>query len=170
MAIIKMDMNQWTRYIGKLEHEFVPAVVRGMQSGAQRLIPELHKRTRAAPPASPRGTVGAFDTGAYLAGWRTVPLLNGAKVFNVRPYSPVIERGRRPSPVGRDGIRNLEAWVHRKLKLSGNETRSAAFAIAQTLKQRRLKPRKVLTGDEEALIKIVEAEVMHELDLVLGQR
>ncbi len=167
--IIKMDMNQWTSYMGKLEHRFMPAMVRGIQAGAARLLPELHNRTRQASPASERGTPGALDTGLYLAGWRSAPLLNGAMVYNVRPYSPVIERGRRPAPVGRGGIRNLEAWVHRKLKLSGSEARAAAFAIAQTLKKRKLKPRKVLTGDEDALIKIVEEEVMHELDLELGR-
>ena len=63
------------------------------------------------------------------------------------------------------GIRNLEAWAKRKLQLSPAEARSAAWAIAKTLKERGLEGRKVLTGDEKGLIELVEKELMHELNL-----
>ncbi len=168
--IVKVSMKQWNTHMQQLGSRFMPAAQRGIVSGAARCIPFLQKRTMMAPPASDRGTKGAVDTGLYKAGWRTAPVANGAKVFNVRPQSGVIDYGRRPAPVGRDGIRNLEAWVRRKLKLTGGEARTAAWAIAKTLAKRPLKARKVLSGGEKEMVKIVEGEIERELDVELGRR
>lgn len=167
--IIRMDPQQWSRYMGELAQRFQPAMQRGIVAGAQKCIPILQAATRNAPPASDNGTRGAFDTGIYLSAWRATPISNGAMVFNSRPQAGVIDYGRRPSPVGRDGIRNLTAWAHRKLQLSDAEARSAAWAIAKTLEKRPLKARKVMTGSEAKMIEAVESEITHELDVELNR-
>lgn len=167
--VIKIDVSQWADHLEKLGQRFRPAMLRGMNAGAMRCIPILHNATAQAPPASPNGTIGAFDTGLYKAAWRSASINNGAKVFNMRSYSGVIEHGRRPYPVSKAGIRNLEGWAKRKLKLSGKEAKSAAWAIAKTLAKRPLKARRVMIGSEEKMIEAVEKEVLHELDLELGR-
>ena len=167
--IIKMDPKQFANYLGDLGTRFNPAMQRGLQAGAQRCIPILQTATRSAPPASPRGSTGAFDTGIYLASWRASPVPNGALVHNFQPYSPVIETGRRASPVGRSGIRNLEAWAKRKLQLNPAEARNAAWAIAKTLEKRPLWARKVMDSSEPKMIDAVMDEITHELDLELGR-
>lgn len=146
---------------------FRPAMLRGMSAGAQRCIPVLQTATMHAPAASPRGTPGAVDTGLYKAAWRSAPMPNGAKVFNMRPYSGVIESGRRASAVGKEGIRNLEGWVRRNLKVSGKDARDAAWAIAKTLEKRPLEARRVVADSEKKMIEVVEKEILHELDLEL---
>lgn len=166
---IKMSPREWADYIEDLELRFKPAMYRGIVSGAARCIPILHKHTRTARAASPRGSVGAFDTGQYQASWRSSPVANGARVYNLRPYSGVIEDGRRPSSLGREGIDNLEAWAKRKLKLSPAEARNAAWAIAQTLKERPLLARKVMGNAEDEMIDAVVKEITRELDLELGR-
>ena len=167
--VIKMNMHQWSDHLRQLGSRFQPAMTRGMIAGAMRCIPILQTATMQAPPASPRGTSGAVDTGLYQAAWRSAPMPNGAKVFNMRPYAGVIEGGRRPYPVGREGMRNLEAWVHRKLKISGKAARDAAWAIAKTLEKRPLEARRVMSGSEDKMIEAVEKEILHELDLELGK-
>lgn len=165
MASTKITTKQFAEYMGKLGASWRPAMLRGTLAGAARTIPWLMQRTALAPPASPRGTPGAVNLGLYKAAWRSAPLPNGARVFNTQPYSSIIERGRRPSHVGRSGIRNLEGWARRKLRLSAEEAKSAAWAIAKTLAKRKLQAREVLTGDEKGLVELVEKEILHELDL-----
>lgn len=168
MAVkVKIDAAQFADHMKKLAGRFYPAMLRGVEAGALRTIPHLQRRTREAPPASPSGTQGAFNLGLYHAGWRSAPLPNGARVFNVQPYSPIVEYGRRPSPVGRAGIRNLEGWARRKLKLPATEAKAAAWAIAKTLEKRELKAREVMTGDQAGMVELVEREIMHELDAEL---
>lgn len=167
--VVKVNMNQWAKHLEELGERFMPAMQRGAMAGAARCIPILHTATINARPASPRGGVGAFDTGLYKAAWRSGPVTNGARVFNTRPYSPVIEGGRRASPMGREGIRNLQAWAKRKLKLSDKEARDAAWAIAKTQEKRPLEARRVMNDVERKMIKTVEAEITHELDVELGR-
>ena len=165
--VIKMSMKQWTKYIEDLGERFVPAMKRGMVSGAARCIPILHDATVRARPASPNGKEGAVDTGIYKAAWRSSSTSTGSKVFNTSAPSPIVEGGRRASAVGRDGIRNLEGWAKRKLRLNAKEAKDAAWAIAKTLKDRPLRKREVMGGSEDKMIKAVEAEITHELDVEL---
>ena len=162
-----MDMHQWSDWMARLGTSFEPAMLRGVRAGALRCIPLLQKRTSYAPPASEGGSQGAVDTGLYKAAWKTTPLPNGARVFNDRPASPVIDYGRRPSPVSSEGRRNLTAWAKRKLKLSADEARAVAWAIAQTLKKRPLRARRVMSGAIKEMTKLVQEEITHELDLEL---
>ncbi len=165
MASTKITTKQFAKYMGQLGAQWRPALIRGTVAGAARTIPWLMQRTMMAPPASPRGMPGALNTGLYKAAWRSAPLPNGARVFNTQPYSSIIEYGRRPAHVGRAGIRNLEGWARRKLQLSAEEAKSAAWAIAKTLAKRKLEAREVLTGDEKGLIELVEKEILHELEI-----
>jgi hypothetical protein len=168
-VVVKMSFKQWADYMSDLGERFEPAVMRGVRAGALRCIPRLQQRTSHAPPASPGGTSGALDTGLYKAAWKTGSLPNGASVFNDRPYAGVIDYGRRPAPVSRGGVRNLEAWAKRKLKLGQAQARAAAWAIAKKLEKRPLLARKVLSGDLDGLVKLVEEEILHELDVELGR-
>ena len=170
MTTSVMNVNQFARYAKKLGTDFMPAVKRGMLSGALRAIPTLQERTRSAPPASPRGKMGAFDTGAYHAAWKSEVIANGVSLRNARPYAGVIEYGRRPAPVSVEGMKTLEGWAKRKLGVSGAEARAAAFAIAQSMRTRPLAARKVITDGLTRITKLIEDEVRSELDKLLKAR
>lgn len=167
--VIKTDIDDWAGWLKRLGTRLEPALIRGIMAGGQRCLPLLQDSTRMAPPASTRGRTGAIDTGLYLAAWATSPIEKGVRVFNSRPYSGVIESGRRPSAVSREGIRNIKGWAKRKLQLSDAEAESAAWAIASTLREKQLVPRKVMTSIEENMIEAVEAELLHELDVELAR-
>jgi len=175
--VVKMDMNQWYQHMKQLGSRFMPAAERGVFSGAMRCIPHLQKRTTLARAASPRGGSGAVDTGLYKAGWRASPIPRGARLFNLRPYSGAIEYGRRPAPVSREGVQKLRVWAKRNLNLNDKQAERAAYAIARSMTPRSkggggrsLRARKVLTGDEKGLIKIVEEEILRELDMELSRK
>lgn len=148
MASKTLTVRDFAQYLAKLRKNLKGhdgAVVRGIHAGVLRGIGILHAATVNAPPASPNGSTGAVDTGAYRQAWQHQLLPTGGRLFNTRPYAGVIERGRRrgakmPPP------RVLEAWARRKLGLSDEEAKSASFAIARAIKRRGLLPRRVLTG------------------------
>jgi len=161
-------MHQWSRHMQQLGRRFMPAAERGAVSGALRCIPHLQKRTALSR---------AVDTGLYKAAWKSSPIPGGARVFNSRPYSGIVEYGRRPAPVNRQGIRQLHTWAKRNLNLTDREAKRAAFAIARSMtptamggKGRKLRGRRVLTGDEMRLIAIVEEEILRELDRELARK
>lgn len=168
--VLNMGVAEWGRYMQRLGPRFMPAVLRGVRSGAQRCVGIMQTRTDLAIPASDHGTAGAVDTGLYKAAWQSAPLSNGAQVFNSRPYSAVIDFGRRAAVVGRAGITNLEQWAKRKLHLSGNEATSAAFAIAKTLEKRPLRAREVMTGGLDDMTKAVMSDVRVEVDRELWRK
>jgi len=172
MATVTIDMSasEWVGYVKKLGERLYPAAVRGVRAGALRCIPIMQTRTDFAPPASDHGSVGAFDTGLYKAAWQSSSLANGASVFNSRPYAAVIDYGRRAAAVSRAGIQNLEQWVHRKLNLSGDAAKAAAFAIAKTLEKRPLRAREVMSGGTDEMTDAVQAEVRVELDRELTRK
>jgi len=175
--VIKTNLAQWNQHMQQLGKRFIPAVERGTVSGAMRCIPHLQKRTSLAPPATTGGKKGAVDTGLYKMAWKSSPISGGARVYNPRPYSGTVEYGRRPAPVNRQGIRQLQTWAKRNLNLSDKEAKRAAFAIARKMSPtsmggggKKLLARKVLTGDEKGLIRIVEKEILYELDRELAKK
>lgn len=171
-----VNPGQWAAWMAKLGTEFMPAVQRGVVSGALRSVTVMYRRTAEAPPASARGSMGALDTGHYRQAWKAGALPNGAHVFNQRPYAGVIEHGRRAAFVGYQGIKNLQGWAHRKLQLSMDEARDAAFAIARTMSPspwgggRRLVGRDVMGGGIVEMTRVVLNEVMFELDRALRRK
>ena len=174
MATVTLNMTpaEWAAYMLRLGRNYMPAALRGVRSGAMRCVGIVQRRTDFAPPASGYDgrAIGAVDTGAYKAAWQTTPLPNGAQLHNSRPYAAVIEHGRRPAPVGKAGIQNLEQWAHRKLKLSGDAATSAAYAIAKTLHERPLRERSVMTGGLDAMETAARDEVQRELEKELTRK
>lgn len=149
------DWAAWQRRLGKA---FMPAALRGIQAGGLRCIPLLHQSTETAPPASPNGGTGAVDTRDYLRRWRTSPLPNGVEVFNDSPQAGVIESGRRPG-ARLPPSEILRPWARRKLGLSAEQAKGAAFAIARAIGARGLRARRVMARALPAMRKAVLAEV-----------
>lgn len=165
---VRMSMRQWLANMQALgATRFKQALERGALSAAMRSIPEMQSRALKANPASPRGSEGAFDTGRYNAAWRAGPLPGiGARLYNLQPYSAVVEHGRRVGKrVGRAGLRNLELWAQRKLGVSQQDAKSAAFAIARSITKRGLQGRKIMTGEGvlEKLQQFLTEEVNREI-------
>ena len=168
-VIVNITLEQFAKYTDDLAKNFMPTALRGIRAGALRAIPIVVRRTKQAPPASPHGTTGAFNTGLMAAGWRVENLPNGARLYNIRPYSGVVEAGRRAGKgIDKEGMRNLKMWTQRKLGLSGAEAESAAFAIMRTMKKRPLWARNIVKdGLEEISIAMLD-EIEHELMRALG--
>lgn len=165
---VKITPRQFSFWLaGLAEGKLQQAVKRGLVSGALRCVTVMQRRTEEAPPASPGGSVGAFDTGMYKAAWKSSETADGSRVFNSRPYAGVIEGGRRPSPVSREGQKQLAGWVRRKMGLSESEAKGVAYVIARKMKERPLQARNVLSGGVEEMTKVVMAEVDRELDKAL---
>ena len=155
------------KYLRNLQKNLVPAAVRGIHSGAARGVTVVQEAVTKAPPASPNGSVGAFNTGQYRAAWRWSKLPGGgATIFNGKKYAGIIEDGRRAGakPPPRAVIAK---WAQRKLGLTRKQAEAAAFPIARAIAKRGLRPRRVVASVASKLEAIVMTEVMHEVDLVI---
>lgn len=157
------------------------AVRRGLVSAAHRGVETVRLATLRAPPASPNGSRGAVNTGAYRRAWAGHASPPGAPMAatldNAMPYAGIIEHGMRPGKWV--PIEALTMWVLRKLrkKLRGNtaearrrDARGLAFVIARAIHRRGLQPRLVATNSNKALTRIARAEVRRELLLVAFRR
>lgn len=177
-------------YYRRLGKGYQRAIQRGMIKAGAQAITILHEKTETAPPASPRGSVGAFSDGTYKRGWKVSggPGPNSFRTFNTVPYAPIIEYGRRPggwSPRGgRRGrssggtsqyIQALSRWILRKglvgkLKPNGSRSRasqerqitSMAFAIAKSIANRGLQPRYVLTRSIRPIQEAIVKQIRQE--------
>ena len=167
---INVDLSKFAAEMDKLGGDLQRVIKRGLMSGAARALPILHRRSEEAAPASERGGIGAVDTGQYKAGWRSEPTSDGARIRNTKPYAAVIEGGRRPSGVSKEGRKNLEGWAKRKLGLLNTEAKAAAFLIARALAKRSLRPRNVLGGGIAEIVKGIVAELEHEIESALERR
>jgi hypothetical protein len=164
-AVVKFKLDEWQAMLGDVSFE--RAAKRGLVSGAAAAIPILHQATENAPPASPKGTKGAFNTGAYRRAWKSEPSERGARIFNAEPYAPIIESGRRPGekPPPTEAIAQ---WAARRLGMSPQDSKAAAFAMARSIGARGLKARKVLGDSLEDIKAMVLHEVMFEIQRELG--
>jgi hypothetical protein len=168
-VVINMLPSDWARWMASLGARFMPAMQRGVTAGAFRCLPILHTSTRTAPAATAGMPDGAVNTGAYLQAWQAAPIPNGARVYNSRMYSPIVEAGRRPAFVGQQGRRNIEIWVRQKLKIPKAEARHVAFAIGRTMSPRpwgggkKLHPRLVMNRVLLKMTEAVQQEIAHEL-------
>lgn len=135
-------------------------VKRGIYSGAMRAIPLMQDGGRFAPPASKHGGIGAFNTGRYVGGWRVQKEDWGSTLFNKMPYSGIIEEGRRPgsSMPPKDDIAH---WAQRRLGLSKDAAREAAWPMARAIGKRGLLARKVMSSP--AMLARVTAVVRDEI-------
>lgn len=168
MADVHIPLVGLGGYFRRLGAAMTPAVVRGVQSGALACVPLLHNATRRAPPASPYGARGAFNTGEYLRAWRVSNLADGARVYNDRSYAAVVEWGRRrggPMPP-REAIRR---WAQRRLGLSVVEARAAAWPIARAIARRGLRGRRVMEDQTARMTRVVMREARRELREALAR-
>jgi len=162
-----LSLKDFRGYIKKLGKNLVGhdgAVIRGIHSGLYRSIVVVQQATVDAYPASPNGSTGAVNTGAYRGAWQVETTKTGGRIWNSKAYSGVIEYGRRRG-AARPPIREIELWAKRKLGLSGKALKSAAFAIANAIKKRGLAGRKVLTSPrtESAITRAVMEEIRREV-------
>ena len=170
MKGVRISPRQFSKWLGDMaDGRIKNAAKRGLVSGAQRCIPILQQRAEDAPPASPHGGKGAFNTGAYKASFKSASTANGARVWNTQPYAAVIDDGRRASPVSAEGRKQLAKWAMRKLGVSASEAKGVAFLVARKLAKTPLAARKVVSGSVDILAKIVLEEVEHEIDKVLNE-
>lgn len=166
-----MNLKDFRGYIKKLGKKLVGhdgAVVRGIHSGLMRSISIVQQATTTAFPASPNGSEGAVNTGAYRQAWQVEKTPTGGRIFNTAPYAGVIEYGRRAG-AKRPPTKAIELWAMRKLGLNAKEAKSASFAIANAIKKRGLAPRKVLTSTrtESAITLAVMQEIRAEVKAAL---
>lgn len=166
MATYVMNLDEWVAQMKRLGKQFRPTVIRGIRAGALRTLPILQQSTRTAPAASKEGKTGAVDTGNYLRRWTTRPLANGVEIVNTAAYSGVIEEGRRPGRF--PPLADIERWAKRRLHLTAEQAREAAFPIARAIARRGLKPRKVMGRVEKKIIKGINDEVRFELKQIRG--
>lgn len=171
MAISKaMTLNDFRRYLAKLKNNLIGsdgAAVKGIHSGVMRAVTVVQARVDTAPPASPNGKTGAFDTGHYKRGWQFELLPRGGRIYNTSgAKAPVIEDGRRRG-AARPPVREIELWARRRLGLSAEEAKSASFAIANAIAKRGLRGRKVLKSSTSEITRVVMEEIHREVKAAL---
>lgn len=149
----KIDVSKLAPLLRKLGPAGKKAIARGALSGALLGVVYMQKRT---------ADESIFDRGGYRRGWKARATSNGAILMNDAPYSPIIEDGRRPG-ARRPPLAVIERWAKRKLALTSEEAKRAAFPIAQAIGARGIKGKHVLRDAVPALVKIVQQEVEREL-------
>lgn len=165
---VTLSTTQWAAQMKKLGNRFPGAALRGAKRGAMRAASLLQRATGKAEPANPAkiGTGGAVNTGFYKRAWKWEGLPSGARVYNVAPYAAVIETGRRVGAT-RPPIGALTDWAQRRIGLSREDARKAAFAISKAIQKRGLLPRKVMGNKlpeiQQIWVKEITAELAKEL-------
>ena len=154
--------------------KLVPAAVEaaaqlGLAKGARASVPLMRRRTRAAPPASAHGDVGAVATERYLWNWQSEALTPGARVFNDMPYSGVIELGLRRGEE-RPPEANLVRWLAFRYGYDSAAPRTwkIARAICLNIYRRGLRPRRVMIRAVPAVADIALAHVVREIERALA--
>jgi hypothetical protein len=167
MITVKISLKGLEKHYKALGQSFKHEARKGIVSGALRALPLLHTRARTAKPASPKGQVGAFNTGDYARGWKSEPTPTGALVFNLMPYSGVIEfgrrRGARPPPLA-----PIAHWLQRRAGLSKSEAEGAAFPVSKAIGKRGLRARRVLTGARKEITRFIHEEIRRALDRAMS--
>jgi len=157
MTVVTLTLPQWSSWLAQLGKKLKPAALRGMHRGALESIAILQRRT---------SDVGAVNTGQLKRSWKSQMFADGVAIYNVAPYSGVVEYGRRvgaqqpPSDV-------IAKWAQRKLGVSAKEAKGLGFVIARSIKKRGIKGRPILTGSlpkiEDAVFRGIQEEVGREL-------
>lgn len=166
------EFGNWSR---KLDKKMREAAERGLLSAAVRLQGHV---VNVVIPAEKRIPV---DRGVYRAGWRVRRIPGGALLYNAVPYASIVEHGARASniKIGRKMIEALTEWVRRKgigggtaksgrpRKLSLDDARPIAWAIATSMKKRGIfndgKGLGILAKANRMVSGFVDEEVKREL-------
>lgn len=167
MTVLVFDPSQFEKFWSDIN--LLDVVKRGIHSGAMRVIPLLQDGGRHAIPASQNGAYGAFNTGRYVGGWQVDRMSWGSVVYNRMPYSSVIEEGRRAgsSAPPKEAI---EKWALRRLGLSKDAAKQAAWPIARAIGRRGLRPRKVMSdpATKQRIYSVVKDEIRREISRATG--
>jgi hypothetical protein len=155
------------KYERRLAGRLRPMLARAALSAAMRSVQLMQQRTTTAPPASPQGSVGAFNYGQYRRVWRATKHPEGAVLFNPSKYAGVIEFGRR---AGRfPPLEAIARWAQRKFSISRKDALQIAYPIAHAIARRGLLGRRVMTGAVREMADIYQQEFRHELDAELAR-
>lgn len=168
MATIEIPLTEAGALFQRFGDRVPQAIRRGLMSAALQAKVIMVRQTDNAPPASPRGSRGAVNTGAYRQAWKasaeTRVGSQGLLVGNSSPYAGVIEYGRRRG-AKRPPIEPIARWAQRKLRLPYPKAKGIAFVIAKRIGERGLKARQVLTSrtTTSLLIEGMKRDVLREL-------
>ena len=165
---VQIDVRELGPWLEKFGLRTVTAAKRALAASAQAGVPLMVQRTAEAPPSDPggKGTGGAFNTGRFSGAWDATAIPEGGLIFNRTPYGPVIEHGRRVGarqPPFKVPLDVIARWAQRRLGLSYEEAKRAAYPIARAISKRGLKPRNIMSGALPALRVIVARELKHAL-------
>lgn len=155
MPVQRVTLSQFARICATLEPRLRRAVVRGLQSAAQRHAGLIVEEIDHAEPHP------AVDTNALRNSVFVRNVRDGAVVEVQAPHAGPIDRGTRPffPP-----IQPLAEWAARKgLAASDAEARSIAFAIARVFAVRGIAPRHFMAKAWARLPPFIEREVSREL-------
>jgi hypothetical protein len=166
-TVINISLAQLPGQYRKLGTRLPAAARRGALRGALRAVQTLQRATGLVPPASPYGATGAVNTGFYKRAWKYEALPDGARVFNAAGYASVIEYGRRPGRFPPTAA--IVDWAQRRLGLSREEAKRAAFPIARAIAKRGLQPRRTMTDQLPGIEKDFFEELLKELDRELAK-
>jgi len=152
---MKVTIKQWAASQRTLKGRFHAAASRALNLAGQRAVFEMQRQTEQKK---------VFDTGGYKGAWRfSTPEQYVLRIYNQKPYSSVIEYGRRagatmPPPSA------LKSWVRHKLGVRDEATaRSVAFLVAAKIQRDGIPGKFVLRDARPTLVKIIREEVEREL-------
>ena len=166
---------EYLKWMSRLGQKFMPAMMAGVLEGALECIPLMVQRTEMAIPASDYGVVGAMgQSGHYRMGWRAERITQGARIYNLRPYAGVIEYGRRPAFVSKEGRKNIKAWGMRKFGMREKDAERMAWALARKMAPppmgagRSLRARSVMTGVLPQMSLMIRASIQRTFTRFVG--
>lgn len=165
-TVINIKLADLPAQFRKLGKRLPVACRRGALRGALRAVQTLQRATGLVPPASPYGATGAVNTGFYKRAWKYEATPDGARVFNAANYAAVIEYGRRPGRFPPSAA--IVDWAQRRLGLTREQAKAAAFPIARAIAKRGLQPRRTMTDKLPDIEKQFFEELVKELDRELS--
>jgi hypothetical protein len=148
------SLHSWPAWIRKLGPACMSAAQRGAMRGALRGVSTMQRATTKAK---------AVNVGTYRLGWKWGRIPDGVRIYNAVAYAAIIEWGRRKQG-GMPPTLEIANWAQRKLGLSREDAKHAAFAIARKIQKRGLRPRKVMTKQVHRLQKDFLTEVAKEIE------
>lgn len=154
MSEIRIEARKLGAALIQTGQDIQAAALRAAFSAAMRLVGYLVKKT---------DEMGITDLGVFKGAFQAEPTPNGAVAFNDAPHSGIVELGARPHFVSADGIDALERWCVRKLHLSVEEARFAAWAIATNIAKVGIKGRFVMRDSQDQAKLFYEIELNREL-------
>lgn len=91
------------------------------------------------------------DVGHFKRSWKVVRLANGgAQLVNDAPHAGVLEYGRRAGKK-MPPLAPLVLWCRRKMGLSEEEAKRAAFVIARKIAKDGTKPHRIMSKTRDAM-------------------